>query len=55
MVMEIRTDIKKLLIHKKSTIIDALKKLNESALKVLLVVDENLHLLGTLSDGDIRR
>lgn len=34
---------------------DALKRLNDTAEKVLLVVDENNALLGTLTDGDIRR
>ena len=34
---------------------DALKRLDDTAEKVLLVVDENNILLGTLTDGDIRR
>ncbi len=38
-----------------SSIIEALKKLNQVATKVLLVVDENKKLLGTVTDGDIRR
>ncbi|RUM49226.1 MAG: nucleotidyl transferase [Hydrogenothermus sp.] len=37
------------------TIIQALKKLDETATKVLIVLDENQRLLGTLTDGDIRR
>lgn len=55
MKLKIKKDIEKLLIYRKSSLIDALKKLNESALKVLLVVDKDYHFLGTLSDGDIRR
>ncbi len=38
-----------------STITEALKKLDQAATKVLLVVDENKKLLGTVTDGDIRR
>ena len=34
---------------------EALKRLNDTGEKVLLVVDENNKLLGTLTDGDIRR
>ena len=43
------------LIHPDETIKNAMKKLNETAQKTLLVVDENKRLLGTLTDGDIRR
>ncbi len=42
-------------ISESESINDALKKLNECGKKVLLVTDENRKLLGTLSDGDIRR
>ena len=34
---------------------EALKKLDASALKVLLVLDGNQKLIGTLTDGDVRR
>lgn len=50
-----KKDIKKIKIREYSTISDAIKKLNESGLKVLCVVDSSGKLLGTLSDGDIRR
>ncbi|MCX6112253.1 MAG: sugar phosphate nucleotidyltransferase [Proteobacteria bacterium] len=33
----------------------ALKKLDKTARKVIIVIDENNKLLGTLSDGDVRR
>ena len=46
--------IKNILIHESATIKDALKLLDKTAEKVLLVVDENNKLLGTLTDGDIR-
>ena len=34
---------------------DALKVLNDGGLRLLLVADESGHLLGTLTDGDVRR
>ena len=43
------------LIRPNNSIVDALKRLDESALKLLVVVDEHNKLLGTCSDGDIRR
>ena len=46
---------KDVLILKGSPIKKALKQLNKSAEKVLLVVDDSNRLLGTISDGDIRR
>jgi dTDP-glucose pyrophosphorylase/predicted transcriptional regulator len=47
--------MKNLFISLTSTIKEALKKFNEIGEKVLIVVDENNHLLGTITDGDIRR
>lgn len=43
-----------MLIYRDQSIKEALKKLNTSAKKVLLVVDKKNTLLGTLTDGDIR-
>ena len=37
------------------TIRKAMRVLNKTAEKCLLVVDENKKLLGTLTDGDLRR
>ena len=37
------------------TIREAMKKLNKSGEKCLIVIDKNDHLLGTLSDGDLRK
>ena len=37
------------------TIRDAMKTLDKTAEKCLLVVDDNKKLLGTLTDGDLRR
>jgi dTDP-glucose pyrophosphorylase len=47
--------MKNLFIAPNSTIKEALKKFNEIGEKVLIVVDKNKHLLGTITDGDIRR
>jgi len=46
---------KELFIHPQASIKEALKKLDKTAEKTLLVVDEEKRLLGTLTDGDIRR
>ncbi|GER94596.1 nucleotidyltransferase [hot springs metagenome] len=43
------------IINLTASIKEALKKLDETAEKVLFVVDENNILLGTITDGDIRR
>ncbi|MCI5123080.1 MAG: CBS domain-containing protein [Candidatus Electrothrix sp. AR5] len=42
-------------IDRDTSVIDAIKVLDRSALQILLVVDQNRHLLGTITDGDIRR
>lgn len=46
---------KDILIFETESIKDALKKLSKTGHKVLLVVDNGNRLLGTISDGDIRR
>ncbi len=46
--------VEDLFIHKEFTIKDALKKLDETAKKILLIV-EGKKLIGVLTDGDIRR
>jgi len=46
---------KDILILPEASIKEALKKLNETSEKTLIVVDKNKKLLGTLTDGDIRR
>lgn len=46
---------KDILIDRKETIKNALKKLDKTAEKVLLVVSQEKKLLGTVTDGDIRR
>jgi len=44
-----------LLISPDATVKDALRKLDKSAEKVLIVVDKQMKLMGALTDGDIRR
>ena len=46
---------KDIFINEKAFIRDTFKKLDKTALKVLLVVNGNNELLGTVTDGDIRR
>ena len=46
---------KNVLITKDTTIISAVKRMDEEALRVLLVVDDHQRLLGIITDGDIRR
>ena len=42
-------------IRENTTFKQAIQKLNQTGVKCLVVVDEKNKLLGTLSDGDIRR
>ena len=46
---------KDVLIREDQSIKEALKKLSRGGKKVLMVVDEGMKLLGTITDGDIRR
>ncbi|NBV41447.1 CBS domain-containing protein [bacterium] len=47
--------MKKLLVAHTISVREAMKRLNQTAEKILLVVDSDNRLLGTLTDGDIRR
>lgn len=47
--------IKKLLLSEKALIKDAMQAIDAGACKIALVVDEKMMLLGTITDGDIRR
>lgn len=47
--------IKKIILKKNNTIFDAVRKLNQTNFQVCLVVDKKMKLLGTVTDGDIRR
>jgi len=46
---------KTLLIHSNTTMDEAIKVLDKGAQRIALVVDAHDHLLGTVTDGDIRR
>lgn len=48
-------DIKKVAISPTFSVKEAMKKIDEGAMKIALVTNEDLQLLGTISDGDIRR
>ncbi|BFU76853.1 nucleotidyltransferase family protein [Arcobacter sp. 15-2] len=48
-------NIEKLKLQQNSTIKNALEIIDKAAMQIALVVDENNKLLGTLTDGDIRR
>lgn len=50
-----RTEIEALLIDEHMSILTAIQRLNETASQLLLVVNASRVLLGTLTDGDIRR
>ena len=45
----------KCLIHKEKSIYDAAEIINQSGIQIALVVNEQQVLLGTVTDGDIRR
>ena len=47
--------MKKIIISKDFKLIQAMKKLASTGLRCLIVVDKKKKLLGTLTDGDIRR
>lgn len=48
-------DVKKIVLKKNDSILKALELLDLYALRIVLVVDERNHLLGSITDGDIRR
>jgi len=43
------------LINIEATVLSAINKMNAGAWRILLVVDAKMHLLGVITDGDIRR
>ncbi len=50
-----KTKLKSLLIFIDASLKEAMRKLNDTAEQILFVTDENDKLLGTVTDGDIRR
>lgn len=49
------SDWKQILIHPDMLILDAIKIIDQSGLQIAVVADENDRLLGTITDGDVRR
>ena len=47
--------LKKIIISQDCKILDAIKNLNTSQLKIVLIVDKNKNFIGVINDGDIRR
>jgi len=47
--------LKKIIISQDSTILEAIKNLNASGLKVVLIIDKKKNFIGIVNDGDIRR
>ncbi|MFP3917201.1 nucleotidyltransferase family protein [Lysinibacillus telephonicus] len=45
----------KILVREKQTLIETMKIIDKTSMQFALVVDEENHLLGTVTDGDIRR
>jgi dTDP-glucose pyrophosphorylase len=45
----------RLTVYPESTILNALKRIDQGGIKMVLVVNEGLQLIGTLTDGDVRR
>lgn len=48
-------DLRKLLIPPSTGILDAMQRLDKGAAQIVLVVDDEDRLLGTITDGDVRR
>lgn len=51
----LKKNFNKYLLQSEKHLIDATKKLQEIDIKTILVIDKNKKLLGTITDGDIRR
>lgn len=47
--------LEKIMVEPNSPLLDSLPKMEEAALQVLLVIDDQKKLVGTVTDGDIRR
>ncbi|CAA6819461.1 MAG: D-glycero-D-manno-heptose 1-phosphate guanosyltransferase [uncultured Sulfurovum sp.] len=48
-------DIEDIMVHESTVILEVLKIIDKSSKQLAIVVDQNRKLLGTISDGDIRR
>ena len=49
------TQLNDLLIDQELKIIDAMELIGKTSARILIIVDKNKRLIGTLTDGDIRR
>lgn len=49
------SELKELLIHQNASIKQAVEQIDKGAHGIVLIVDENKKLLGTITDGDVRR
>lgn len=47
--------IKPIVVSPNHTLVDSLQRMNEAGLQLLLVVDDDQRLIGTVTDGDVRR
>lgn len=48
-------NLEKVVLSTEQTVLDALGVINTAAIKVCLIIDESWHLLGVVTDGDVRR
>ena len=51
----IKNNLSKIIINLPETFTKILKKIDENGLGILFVVNDDLKLIGSISDGDIRR
>lgn len=50
-----KKDLKKIIMSQDSTVLEVIKNLNSSQLKIVLATDKNKKFIGIINDGDIRR
>ena len=50
-----KKDLKKILLSQKSTIEELINNLNNNQIKISIIVNKNNDLIGTITDGDLRR
>ena len=50
-----KNEIKKIIINQNCSLFNAIKIMNETGLKIVIVAGKNSKILGTVVDGDIRR
>lgn len=50
-----KISVLKILVSPDETVVNVLKKLNETGERCLIVINKNKKFLGTITDGDIRK